>query len=169
MTAIDLKVGNIPDELKHLNQWLGWKYETREGKLTKIPKDPKTGMNASSTDPDTWSTIQEALIATKTYGLDGIGFVFSESDPYTGIDLDSCINPDTGELESWARRWVDLLQSYTEITPSGKGLHIIVKGRKPAGFSRCRKGKIEVYDRERFFTFTGNLFNGNGSDTRETG
>ncbi len=81
-------VGNIPGELKDMRQWVGWEYETRGGKLTKIPKDPKTGANASSTDPDTWASIQEALIAMEAYGFDGIGFVFSESDPFTGIDLD---------------------------------------------------------------------------------
>ncbi len=158
-------VGNIPGELKDMRQWVGWEYETRGGKLTKIPKDPKTGANASSTDPDTWASIQEALIAMEAYGFDGIGFVFSESDPFTGIDLDKCLNPATDELEAWARRWVDLFQSYTEITPSGTGLHIIVKG-KLTGKGR-KKGSFEVYDKGRFFTFTGNILNGNGCDTRQ--
>jgi primase-polymerase (primpol)-like protein len=165
-------VGNIPAELKDRRQWVAWRYEERDGRLTKIPKNPQTGGNASSTEPDTWGSIQEALIATETYGLDGIGFMFSESDPYAGVDLDSCLNPETGELEPWARRWVDLFQSYTEVTPSGRGLHIILRGKLPeregkTGTGR-KKGKFEVYDRQRFFTFTGNVLNGNGSDSIPT-
>jgi primase-polymerase (primpol)-like protein len=162
-----LCVSNIPGELKDRRQWVGWKYETRDGKLTKIPKDPKTGHEAKTNNPDTWASIQEALIATETYKLDGIGFVFSESDPYTGVDLDSCLNPDTGELQAWARRYIDLFQSYTEITPSGKGLHIIVKGKLP-GKGR-KKRNFEVYDKGRFFTFTGCLFDANGNDTMQAG
>lgn len=158
-------VSNFPDELKDLNQWVAWKFETVKGRLTKIPKNPKTGENADATDPATWASIQEARVAMETYCLDGIGFVFRESDPYAGIDLDKCLDPETGELEAWARKWVDLFESYTEITPSGTGLHIIVKGRKPDGFTHCRKGHIEVYDRDRFFTFTGRVFNGNGSNS----
>jgi len=156
-----LFVGNIPQEIKERRQWVAWKGVLKQnGKLDKIPKNPKTGENADATNPDTWATIQEALTAMEKYGLDGIGFVFSESDPYTGIDLDKCLNPDTSELEPWARKWLDLFKSYTEVTPSGKGLHIIIKGRKPTGFDHCRKGKIEVYDKDRFFTFTGKLLNG---------
>ncbi len=155
-------VGNIPSEMKDRRQWVAWKYETRKGKLTKTPKDPATGGNADPTDPATWASIQEALIRMDNDKLDGIGFVFSESDPFTGIDLDKCLDPETGVLEPWARRWVDLLKSYTEITPSGTGLHIIVKGRKPDGFTHCRKGHIEVYDGDRFFTFTGKVFNADG-------
>lgn len=101
----------------------------------------------------------------ETYGLDGIGFMFSVSDPYTGIDLDKCLNAETGELEPWAQRCVDLFNSYTEITPSGKGLHIIIRGKLP-GKGR-KKGKFEVYDRGRFFTFTGNVFDGNDSDSTQ--
>jgi hypothetical protein len=150
---------NIPIELMDRPQWVGWRYENRGGKLTKVPVNPPTGKHADTTNPKTWASIQEALNATETYSLDGIGFVFSESDPYTGIDLDSCIDPDTGGLQPWAHQWVDSFQSYTEVTPSGKGLHIIVEGRLPDG-SRHRKKKIEVYDKERFFTFTGNTLEG---------
>jgi len=161
-------VSNIPQELRDRPQWVFWKLVERDGKATKLPYNPKTGNLADSTNPETWGTIQQAEIATETYSGDGIGFVFSASDPFTGIDLDKCFNPDTGELEPWARRYVDVFQSYTEFSPSGTGLHIIVKGELPvregkSGTGR-KKGKFEVYDQARFFTFTGNTFNGNGSD-----
>lgn len=150
---------NIPVELKELQQWVGWKYEERGGRLTKIPKNPRTGGNANVGRADTWGNIEEALVAMKKYNLDGIGFVFTETDPFMGVDLDKCLDPETGELEPWGRRWVDHFKSYTEITPSGKGLHIIVRGRRPAGFHQCRKDRVEVYDRNRFFTFTGQILN----------
>ena len=155
------RVSNFPDELKELRQWVAWRFEKRDGKLTKRPKNPGTGGNADATKPDTWASIQEALIRMDNDKLDGIGFVFSESDPYTGIDLDKCLDPETGELEPWARRWVDLFKSYTEITPSGTGLHIVVKGKLP-GKGR-KKGNFEVYDKNRFFTFTGKLLRADGN------
>jgi putative DNA primase/helicase len=173
MAAINLKLGNIPDELKARPQWVGWKYVQKDGRETKLPYNPKTGALAEADNPLTWGTIQEVLIATEKYGLPGIGFVFSQDDPFCGIDFDKCFDPDTGKLEAWAQRYVDLFKSYTEITPSGKGLHIIVKGKLPeregkSGTGR-RQGKLEVYDRERFFTFTGNLLNGNGGNRASTG
>jgi len=165
--GINIRLGNIPAELKTLDQWVCWKPIQREGKTTKLPYNPKTGKQADSTAPSTWGTIQEALIATERYGFPGIGFVFSKDDPYCGIDFDKCFDPKTGELEAWAQRYVDLFRSYTEITPSGAGLHIVLKGQLPErpgkkGTGR-RKGKFEAYDRARFFTFTGNLLNGNGN------
>ena len=158
MAPFNLHLGNIPHELKTRPQWVHWKLVQRDGKATKLPYNPKTGKLADSTNSETWGTIQEALIATETYGANGIGFVFSEHDPYCGIDLDSCRDPETGAIEPHAQRFIDQFQSYTEITPSGKGFHIIVKGSLPPGGRH--KGKIEHYDRARYFTFTGNVLNG---------
>jgi primase-polymerase (primpol)-like protein len=167
-SSINLQLANIPDELKTRPQWVAWRYEERDGKQTKIPKNPRTGGNAEADNPSTWASMQEALIATERYGFDGIGFEFSKDDPYCGIDFDKCFDPDSGELEPWARKYVELFSSYTEISPSGTGLHVIAKGKLPfregkKGTGR-KKGKFEVYDRERFFTFTGNIFHGNGSN-----
>jgi putative DNA primase/helicase len=146
---------NLPAELKALPQWVAWRYEERDGRPTKIPKNPKTGKNARADTPSTWGTIEEAVAACQTHGFDGIGFVFSQNDPFCGIDLDGCRNHETGEVEPWAQRIIEHFESYTEITPSGKGFHIIVKGSLPPGGRR--KGKIELYDQERYFTFTGNV------------
>ena len=84
--------------------------------------------------------------------------MFSESDPFCGIDLDKCRNKETGELESWAAGIVSEMDSYTEISPSGTGIHIITKGKLPG--SKNRSGKIEMYDRLRYFTMTGNILHG---------
>ncbi len=130
----------------------------RDGKSTKLPYNPKTGALADSTAPLTWGTVQNALIACKAHKGNGIGFVFSKDDPFTGIDFDKCVNPETGGLEPCTKRYVQMFKSYTEFSPSGKGLHIIVQGQLPPG--RNRKGQIEVYSQARYFTFTGNVLNG---------
>jgi primase-polymerase (primpol)-like protein len=82
--------------------------------------------------------------------------VFSSGDPYTGIDLDDCRNPETGAIAPWARRIIDRVQEgYIETSPSGTGVHILVEGTVRDG--GMRKGPIEMYSRERFFTITGEV------------
>jgi primase-polymerase (primpol)-like protein len=71
--------------------------------------------------------------ALKGFGGDGVQFVLNESDLYTGIDLDACVNPDTGEVEPWAAQIVACFDAYTEVSPSGTGLRILTQGKKPEG------------------------------------
>ena len=149
---------NIPGELKALNQWVLWgPRKNGSGKtILKTPIDPKTGTPAKSNDPNTWGSYAQAVEAlAKIENVSGIGFVFSATGKYCGVDLDKCRNPRDGEVEPWALGVVKAFDSYTEISPSGCGLHIIIEGKKPG--PKCRKGKIEIYDRDRFFTITGNL------------
>jgi len=138
--------------LRDLRQWLVWRSEEREGKPTKIPYSPHTGSRASSTDPKTWSGYSEAVSACKERGYGGVGFVFTPGDDYCGVDLDGCLDPDTGDMEGWAREIIDELDSYTEVSPSGTGVHILVRATLPEG--RNRKGRFEAYDRGRYFTVT---------------
>ena len=141
----------VPAELRQRAAWVLWRSEERGGKETKVPyraSDPRRG--ASSTDPATWATVDEALASCHV--ADGVGFVFAPDDPFVGIDLDSCTD-ESGELEPWAAEIVEALDSYTERTPSGRGLHVIVKGEL-AG-SRRRHGNFEVYDEGRYFTMSG--------------
>jgi putative DNA primase/helicase len=131
------------------------------GKETKIPVNPSTGGNAQSDRPETWGTFQETLgflSERKGNGIKGIGFVCSQNDDFCGIDLDKCRNSETGEIEPWAKEIVSELNSYSEITPSGCGLRVWIKGKLPAGGKR--KGKIEFYDNRRFFTLTGQHLRG---------
>src|SRR4028118_755336 len=139
--------------MKDLRQWLCWRSEKREGKPTKIPYSPLTGQRASSTASETWAGYQEAVKACKEQGYDGIGFVFTSEDDLCGVDLDDCLDPDTGEIEDWAQEIIEELDSYTEVSPSGTGVHVLVRGTLPAG--RNRKGRFEAYDRGRYFTVTG--------------
>jgi hypothetical protein len=148
----------IPAELRDLAQWVVWRYEDRDGKRTKVPYRPAAPTaRASSTDPSTWSTHEDALRAAGTDGVDGIGFVFTEGDPYAGADFDHCangedINPHVGAL-------LRELDSYAEFSPSGTGLHVIVRATVNGGRNRTGKtpwgAEFENYDRGRFFCMTG--------------
>jgi putative DNA primase/helicase len=139
--------------IRDLRQWLCWRIEERDGKPTKVPYSPLTGEKASTTNPETWAGYSEAVEAYREHGYGGIGFVFDEDDPFCGVDLDGCLNPEAGEIEGWAREIIEELDSYTEISPSGKGVHVLVRATLPEG--RNRKGRFEAYDRGRYFTVTG--------------
>jgi putative DNA primase/helicase len=146
----------IPEELRTRAQWVNWRFEERDNKPTKMPYNPRTREKAKSTDSATWSPFVTVVSALEKGTYDGIGFVFSSGDPYTGIDLDHCRNPKTGEIAEWAQYWVKRLDGYVEVSPSGEGLHIIVKGKSPRNGKRTVDGKtVEIYSTERYFTCTG--------------
>ncbi len=154
---------SIPAELKTYHSWVLWKLARLSDKWTKHPYCAHTGRKASSTDSRPWCSFEEVLEAYKAEGYeaegyDGIGFVFSSGDPYCGVDLDAVVDPRTGDLADWAQRIVEELDGYTELSPSGAGLHIIVKGKVPPGGNR--RGPVEMYDRGRFFTVTGQVLGG---------
>jgi hypothetical protein len=153
-TPVSVHADGIPDELKALPNWVCWRYKRRDDKWTKVPIDPATGRNAKPNDASTWSSFDDALAGHNKNGIDGIGFVFSESDPYCGIDLDDCRDPSTKQLDPWASEIVKRFASYTDISPSRTGVKIFIKGALAPG-SRNRVGNIEVYDRGRFFCVTG--------------
>lgn len=144
---------NIPEELRRRIQFVVYKLEERNGKTTKVPYIAGGVGKASSTDSETWRTFDEAFQALQTGRYDGIGFVFSSGDPYAGIDLDDCRDPRTGEIEEWAGEIIREFAGYTEVSPSGTGIHIIVRGRAP----NKKRGKVEAYSERRFFTLTGQV------------
>src|SRR5829696_9522357 len=144
---------NIPEELRQRPQWLVWKLEERDGKLTKVPYIAGGVGRAKSTDLMTWRTFEEAVLALETGRYNGIGFVFSSGDPFAGVDLDNCRDPETGELEEWAAKIVEAFGSYAEASQSGTGVHIIVKGKAP----NKKRGKVEAYSSERYFAMTGQV------------
>lgn len=147
----------IPQELKALPQWLVWRYELRNEneKPTKVPFNPGNGHKASVSDPTTWVSFEQAVAAHHArIGYDGIGFVFTVNDPYCGIDFDET-DPEIPEDFERQKQIFDFLNSYSEYSPSGKGIHTIVRATVPHGRKRSN---IEVYSSERYFTFTGNVF-----------
>lgn len=90
--------------IRDLRQWVCWCSEERNGNRTKVPYSPTTGTRARSDAPETWGTFAEAREAARHRDYDGVGFVFTEDDPFCGVDLDNCLNPDTGEVEPWAMK-----------------------------------------------------------------
>ena len=149
-------INNIPSELKKLNQWVAWdSKEKKNGKTTKIPIDPKTGSYAKVNDNGSWGSFEEALGCYNEKNLQGIGFVFQKPGPYVGIDIDDCIDPATNSYNQEALATIERFRSYTEISPSGKGIHIIVKGNLPE--NGRKNGSVEMYADGRFFTITGNV------------
>jgi len=144
----------IPETLRERDQWVCWREEERDGKPTKIPVTPGAGGFASATESETWSSFEAALDCTETEHADGVGFVFTDDDPIVGVDLDDCRDPETGDVDDAALDIIERLDSYTEVSPSGTGYHVLVTGTLPDG--RNRRGSVELYDTARFFTVTGN-------------
>lgn len=136
-------------DIKALPQWVGHQH--------KIPKDPHTGKNASSTDPATWAVASTAWQAKKRAGWDGIGFVFTIESGIVGVDLDDCF--EDRKLKPWANDIVQCLNSYTELSPSGAGLHILCCGSIPYSITKNKLG-FEMYNEARYFTVTGNMLGG---------
>lgn len=152
----------IPKELKNYNQWVCWAYnEYEEGKYTKVPMQPLKRYRASVHKPVDWTTYKVARDCYKENRnlFDGVGFVLSQSDPIVGWDLDKCVDRDTREIKPWAQEIIDKLDSYTEISPSGKGIRIFVKG-KIIRNRRLLKLGIEIYKGPYFLTITGQHLDG---------
>jgi primase-polymerase (primpol)-like protein len=160
--ALKVKPQNIPRELRKLDQWVSWKWERRGGKWTKRPFDPKTGHAASSTDPTTWGKFERALDRYGRNEADGIGFVLMPENGLVMVDIDDYIDTNTGDIKPMALAVIAQLDSYTEKSVTGTGVHIILHGYKPDN-ERSKRGNIEIYDGltkdgkpgGRFLTFTG--------------
>lgn len=145
----------LPDEMKAQKRWVLWKKANRDGRVTKLPVNAKTGYLAKSNDENTWSDFQTAL---KKYNdeayvdTEGLGFMLGNG--FFGVDIDHAI----GESKELVEEFVNALQSYTEVSQSGDGVHIICRGVLPDGARR--RGNIEMYDNVRFFALTANLYKG---------
>jgi hypothetical protein len=161
----------IPDEMKTYRQFLCWRLEWQrddwkhERKPTKIPY-MLSGKFASVTDPSTWCSFDEAMTAkfgslepvewavpVSQSGFSGFGFVLTQNDPYCFIDLDDA-HGDNLALERQFKIFSEF-SSYSERSPSGKGLHIIIKASVPKG---RRRSFVELYSNERYMTMTGDVY-----------
>lgn len=170
MTAA-MDTSHIPQALRERRQWVGWRLVERDGKPTKLPVCTRTGQLASSTDATTWDSYENAIASVKMLNLSGIGYVFSANDPFFGVDLDDCLDY-FGQPYPEAKAIIDALDTYCEVSPSGAGVKLIGKGRKPEG-AQCRTKRVqgfdelEVYDRDRFFTITGKRLDGTPAEVRD--
>ena len=162
----------VPAELKQLSQWVLWREEIRDSKPTKIPYQIN-GQKAKSNDATTWTDFQTAANTYQRQSIktNGIGFMFSPTDPYCGIDLDDCLC-ENQNIKTWAKPIVDRLKSvgYGEVSPSGNGIKFWTRAQLPAETKHkvylttdgtvCPQGNnttgaIEAYDKTRYFTITG--------------
>ena len=141
----------IPRRLIKEQRWVVWRLDRRNKRWAKIPYNALTGKLADSTDSATWCDFLTAWKRYERNEFDGLGFVLG--DGWAGVDLDNCINPESGEIASWADDIIERLQTYSEISPSGTGVKLFCRGNLPDG--RRRKGNIEMYDTGRYFTVTG--------------
>ena len=119
--------------------------------------------NASTTDPNTWLHFEDAIELSKKKDFTGIGYVIEKGSDLVFIDIDHCVDISTGEIEPVAKKIIDSLNSYTEISPSGTGVHIIMKGEITKNLKPSKKvkgWKIEFYNDKRYFTVTFNHLNG---------
>jgi len=155
----------VPTELKVKPNWVRWKLEQANGRLTKVPYQ-LNGNKASSTDPATWGTYEAVVKGAVIDETQGIGIMTDGS--FVGFDLDGCRNPTTGEITEWAKRVIGLLSTYCEITPSSTGVRVYALGELPDGARRFSlavsagfgdKVGIETYSEQRYFTITGNRLN----------
>lgn len=167
---------NTPQCLRTRRHWVCWRYELlANGEKTKVPYDARSGRTASTTNPATWTTFEQAVQRyEKGDFYNGVGYVFSKDDPYCGIDLDDCRHDD-GTLAPWAQEIVDRFPSYCEISPSETGVKIFLQGHKP-DFADCSvkninpnggAGELEVYDKSRYFCVTGNILPGSATDATD--
>lgn len=154
----------IPEELKKLPCWICWKAvpdPTSHNGIKKVPITPMTGGLASSTDPATWTDFDTAVKASERFS--GIGFVFDGKSGYFGVDVDDigdCIGEllNTGNTDNIAGEFITALKSYTELSQSKNGIHIICRGKLPDG--RRRRDSVEMYETGRYFVMTGNAITG---------
>lgn len=156
---------SFPTELATLPQWICWRLEPdpKGDKPRKVPYDPKTGRKASSTNPTTWATLPEAEAARDRYTFTGLGFVFTEERGIVGVDIDHCRAED-GTLNDTACAILEKHPSYTEISPSGTGLHIFYHGVMPGKGNKNSATGVEMYATGRYFTMTGQRLDGSPED-----
>ena len=153
---------NVPPFMQTRRQWIVWKYQMVDGKRKKPPFSPHNGRSASTNDPSTWGTFEQALARYARGDYDGIGYVCNGD--ITGGDLDHCRDPRTGEIEPWAQEIIDRYSPYAyfEISPSETGFRFFMLADLP--FNYRKEGPFELSYRSCYVTFTGNHLEGTPID-----
>jgi len=157
-----MKVTNLPTPLRALDQWLG----TRNNEKRPVTAYPPYHY-ASTSNPEHYSSFDIADDAVRNGHLDGLGFAVTEYDGFVIVDLDGCRDAASGKLTPFARDVVDTLDSYTEISRSGTGLHIVVQSYTSNNMKSLTTGdRIEVFSTKGFVILTGELFEARGRVAR---
>ena len=151
----------IPEALKSRPQWANLKAE-RRGNAELLDKIPYQALHptvhASSTNPTSWTGFADALAcyhSRESTGVDAIAFACGNG--IGGLDLDGCVDPQTGKVESWAMEIVNEIDSYTELSLSGTGLRIFIKAPEAKG---VKVDRVEIYTKSRFLSVTGHQLEG---------
>jgi len=147
-------------------QWVVWRPVQRKDKPKpdKVPYSAVTGQLASVSNPKTWATFEKAEQTYRAGGYAGLGFVLTKDLGMVGVDLDYGLDGD-GKPNSWAEEIVTQLASYTEVSQSGKGLHVLAYGQLPGGrrqakIAACPGAQIEMYSNGRYLVMTGDQWPG---------
>lgn len=151
---------NLPGTLTAQPSWVLWSYALKDGKWTKIPKQPG-GYNASTTNPTTWCTFASVRAAYHPDKFDGVGIVLTGKPLVNGfyligMDFDHCLT--NGVLNDGPSKAVELLDTYSEVSPSGEGIRLFLLHGKliPACKTDKADGKSrEIYSSGRYLTVTG--------------
>lgn len=152
---------SVPYALRDKPIFVGWKFEYYDNtgkplqKPAKMPYNAKTGGKAMPNNDSTWCDFDTAVKGVEKYGLDGIGIMFGKA-KLVGIDIDHCID-ENGKISDMAKEIIESVNSYTELSPSGTGIHILAYGSIPES---KKLPHIEVYDKTRYITLTGHLYEG---------
>lgn len=157
----------IPRSLAERAQWLVWRFEDNgEKKPRKVPYyvagHRRVGEQGTPEDRKKLRTLDQVLAVIAKLKMDGIGFAFLPGDGLIGIDIDGAIDTESGEVAERARSIIEACSSYTEYSPSGKGVHIIAAGE--TGTFKSNKIGLEVFCGSQFFTFTGRRYSGTPDD-----
>ncbi|HEY3787830.1 MAG TPA: phage/plasmid primase, P4 family, partial [Urbifossiella sp.] len=166
----EFHANTIPEELRAMTRWVAWKFHWKddENRWTKVPLNPNEGCRkwAKSNDPATWSDFEKTRDSARHRAkcapsqCDGLGFVF-HGDGIFGLDIDGCRNPETGELTELAAQIVKEFGTYAEVSPSGMGIKLFGRGsllwRKGRKVKLSDGQELELYDRGRYFTVTGQI------------
>lgn len=155
--ALPVEFDNIPLDLKMIPRFCLWKYtlvgEEGNQKWSKLPVQPN-GKAASTVNPQTWIDFFTAQKAYETNNFSGIGFVFTDDDNLVGIDIDDCRDLETGELSDFAKKIIENVKGYCEVSPSGTGVKIFTRAANFAAHADHDIG-FEAYAKSRYFTITG--------------
>jgi hypothetical protein len=152
-------------ELRTRDQRVVWDYIYKSGKWDKPPLNPHTEGWASTADPATWASYETAAYRALRDGLSGVGYVLTSDDGLTGIDLDDCRDKVTGALKPLAAEIIALAETYAEISPSGTGVRLFVRGKISSAMVSHPIG-VEVYATGRYLTITGQHVTGTPDEIR---
>ncbi|MGV8823982.1 VapE domain-containing protein [Methylibium petroleiphilum] len=159
----------MPALMRELKQWLLWRFEPDEKRPEKPRKVPyyvsgrrRRGGQGSVEDRERLVSLNVAVSQLKAGRYDGVGFAFLPGDGLIGVDIDGAIDPESGEISARCQSIIDSCASYTEFSPSGRGVHIIGAGTIEKTFKDNRVG-VEVFTGGQFFTCTGRAWPGSAT------